>query len=78
MILVALMPLLLALPMAGEEQPDSIQVQAPAYTSLVDLKPLRMGLGVVLPMVAYDFMYYKQDVSISRMREHYTPGYKMR
>ncbi|WP_211837275.1 phosphatase PAP2 family protein [Porphyromonas levii] len=77
MILVALMPLLLALPMAGEEQPDSIQVQAPAYTSLVDLKPLRMGLGVVLPMVAYDFMYYKQDVSISRMREHYTPGYKM-
>lgn len=57
--------------MTAAELADSVPVRDSAPTALVDLKPMRVGLGVVLPMVAYDMMYYKQDLSVARMREHY-------
>lgn len=78
MILILLLSLSLVLPMAAEEQPDSVQVHAPAHTAFVDLKPLRVGLGVVLPMVAYDFMYFRQDASVARVRQHYASGHQVR
>lgn len=63
------------MPMLAEEHADSIQVAKPEYISVVDLSPLRVGLGVVLPMVAYDFMYFRQDMSVVRMRDHYAPNH---
>lgn len=72
-VLSVILSILLALPLTAIEQPDSAQVRVPVHPSLVDLKPLRAGLGVMLPMVAYEMMYYKQDVSVVRVRGHYAP-----
>lgn len=55
----------------AEEAADSVK-----YVPVVEQKPLQAAIGVVAPVVLYDFMFYRDDASIAGMRNHYLSGHK--